>query len=350
MSRPVLILFAGLGCLVAAQVLWFVALKPLRPVVPATAEAGAGLPPGEFAGTLLLGGFRGLACDLLWMRAVGAKESGRHYESVALAETIAAVQPRFSQVWEFLAHDLAYNLAYEAEDRGAKFAWFRAGIAANVQGCLRNPGNERILRNLAWMFNHKGDDFHTEIDAAAWGGQLDPVIAGANALIPAHRRVDPLGARTGLSNFAIAARLYALAVALAEATAYDQPHIIPRMVPLAWEFDGNVLLGQGRHREALGSWIASIAAWQEIAERAARATGLSKSLIEESYQRNEGRLRRRAADLARRLASDPAAGEALASAIDQRHLAEAKALLAQAGWKDHQAGTTIRWLDEGGTL
>ena len=108
-GRPLRLLALAAGLLVAAQALATVA-APKRDV------AGiGGLPPGEFAGTLMLGGFRGLACDLLWLRAVSAKEAGRFYESVALAEAITQVQPRFADVWQHLAHDLAYNLSFEAD-------------------------------------------------------------------------------------------------------------------------------------------------------------------------------------------------------------------------------------------
>ncbi|MFM2089826.1 MAG: hypothetical protein RLZZ127_315, partial [Planctomycetota bacterium] len=85
--RTPLTALAAVACLVAAALLAR-GLAAARPAAP-----GDGV-PGEVAGTQLLGGFRGLACDLLWMRAMQARDTRRTYESVALAGAITRIQPR----------------------------------------------------------------------------------------------------------------------------------------------------------------------------------------------------------------------------------------------------------------
>ena len=54
--------------LIGAQVLASTVLAPMRGALTPHKDIYAALKPGEFAGTMLLGGFRGLACDLLWTR------------------------------------------------------------------------------------------------------------------------------------------------------------------------------------------------------------------------------------------------------------------------------------------
>src|SRR5689334_1300347 len=107
-------LLLGIGLLVAAQAL---ASGPLaakrRAFAPVQEKSYEAYTPGEFAGTLLLGGFRGLACDLLWISADTAKEKGEFYKSLALFDAISRIQPRFEQVWTFMAWDMAYNIGHE---------------------------------------------------------------------------------------------------------------------------------------------------------------------------------------------------------------------------------------------
>lgn len=340
------ILALGLALLGAAQ-----ALAQFAP--PRRAEAEAGLPPGEFAGTLMLGGLRGLACDLLWMRAVAAKEAGRFYESVALAEAITRVQPRFVDVWQHLAHDLAYNIAYEADGAEQRFSWFMAGVRANARGSERNPEAERLLRHLAWMYHHKGDSFHTQIEGHDQAAIINPLLALLRRRLGDDPRLAPLPAGPGNANFAIAHRLYAAAVALGEARQAAggpaQPSFVRRMVAHTLDADGNRLRNRGEHLAALRRWLAAGAAWDRIqvwidtdpTGREARAA------TAEVLERSAGRIRRKAAELATVLAPDAATAAATAAAILAHDWAGAERLLDTPGWSA-RAGETgqVRWLDE----
>lgn len=349
-GRPWRLLVLAAVLLVAAQTLSTLA-APKRDV------AGlGGLPPGEFAGTLMLGGFRGLACDLLWLRAVSAKEAGRFYESVALAEAITQVQPRFADVWQHLAHDLAYNISFEADGPDQRYSWFVAGVRANARGVDRNPGVERLMRHLAWMFHHKGDLFHSRIEAQDWSVVINPLLAQVRERTGDTQRAADLPSGPGNSNFAIAHRLYAASIALGEADERAKrgrpPAFVRRMAAHTLDADGNRLRNRGDHLDAVRAWIASGEEWQRVQNwmdapalnegdrRARNSTG-------EVLGRSEGRIRRKAADLALMLAPDSASGRQAADAITARHWDEARTLLATSGWK-RTAGFDgrIRWLDE----
>jgi len=340
----------AVGLLVAAQALATVA-APKRDV------AGiGGLPPGEFAGTLMLGGFRGLACDLLWLRAVSAKEAGRFYESVALAEAITRVQPRFVDVWQHLAHDLAYNISFEADGPDQRYSWFVAGVRANARGVERNPGVERLLRHLAWMFHHKGDLFHSRIEAQDWAEVINPLLAVVRERTGDDVRAAALPAGPGNSNFAIGHRLYSASVALGEWDERNKrgrpPAFVRRMAAHTLDADGNRLRNRGEHLAAIGQWIASgeewgrVQAWMDLPS-ANEADKRARNSTSEVHGRSEGRVRRKAAALAAQLAPDDAAGTAAVEAILARRWDEARRLLAQPGWK-RTAGMSgrIRWLDE----
>ncbi len=347
---------AGVACLVAAQLLASFPLARARQSLVPNHEIYEALTPGEFAGTLMLGGFRGLACDLLWIRADNAKELGHYYESLALFQAISRIQPRFEQIWTYMSWDMAYNIGHEVEDEDTKWTWMLAGIQTNVRGCLRNPTSERVLRHLAWMFNHRGDLFKSRIEATAWEPLLGPVIDNVNRELPEAKRVPPFprgpGAKgEGLGNFRISAVIYRAAVALAEARGIDQSQFVRRMVPLAIESDGNLARNGGHHLAALRIWIEALKEWQRVRAYYDAVTGDDEDKTRrefgiDSYERNEGHLRRKTAELARQLAPDPAEGERFASAVLERRFTEALGMLEHQGWLASARHGHIHWLDE----
>ena len=348
--KPRTTLIAGIACLLAAQLLASFAIKPLRATTQAAGETFTALKPGEFAGTLLLGGFRGLACDLLWMRASAAKDNRRFFESVALFQAISRIQPRFEQIWEYMSWDMAYNIAVEVDDPAGKFSWYLAGLDANVRGCRRNPGSERLLRHLAWMYHHKGDTFHDRVLAADWAPLLNPLIDELNQRlggVPLERL--PVG--PGRSNFDLSERIYRIALRVAAHEHKRPPAFVRRMVPLAVEKDGNLRRNRGRHHEALLRYLDALDAWAEVRawlaapDRDQQDTD-DKSLSRDSSERNEGRLRRKAASLARELAPDAASGESVVAALIGGRFADARTAIAVPGWQEVARRGGIRWLDE----
>ena len=68
-------------------------------------------PPSLAFATVAMGAFRGLVVDVLWIRADRLKEQGQFFDAKQLAEWITVLQPRFAQVWEFQAWNMAYNIS-----------------------------------------------------------------------------------------------------------------------------------------------------------------------------------------------------------------------------------------------
>lgn len=349
---PLRWLLLGLALLAAAQALAWGVLVRMRPAQVGNLEVFQAVTPGEFAGTLMLGGFRGLACDLLWLRADLAKENGRLYESLALCQTITRVQPRFEQPWKYLSWDLGYNLSHEVEAREAKWAWVAAGISTNVQGCRRNPQSEGLLRHLAWMLHHKGELFREEIEAHDWQPLFAPLLEQVNAQAGREQAVPVPARGPGRSNFFWAATLYRAAIVLREEVLGQQvPSITRTLVCHGLDRDGDLQRNRGRHLEALRRWLTALAAWQQVATWAyapalTEADALQRGFGRESYEHNEGALRRKVAAAVRLLAPDPATGEDAAQAVMERRLAEVEALLARPGWRESAGGRRLRWLDD----
>ena len=352
-SRTCLLL--GIGCLLAAQGVSSLWCKPQRGELTPNRDVYEALTPGELAGTLMLGGFRGLACDLLWLRADSAKESGRFYESVALFEAISRIQPRFEQPWQFMSWDLAYNLSHEVEDRDAKWSWIIAGIDTNIRGVNRNPQSERLLRHLAWMFHHKGDLFHDKIEQVAWAERVNPLLKEVNARVKPGYQVELLPAGTGISNFTMSSRLYQACIALADGAldgkGWLSAQFVRRMVPLAMESDGNLKRNQSRHLDALKRYLDALQAWDTVIAWANTPSSNpneanQRKISLDSVERNEGRLRRKAAQYCYDLAPDSDTGEKTAQAILARNWSEALRQLQRPGWKPAASNARIKWLDE----
>lgn len=103
---------------------------------------------------ILLGGFRSIAIDLLWIRGIARHQKERYYETLAINNLIARIQPDFPSVWTFQAWNMAYNIAYEWEGPKNKWRWIKAGIEFAEQGALKNPSNSDIAFELGYMYLH----------------------------------------------------------------------------------------------------------------------------------------------------------------------------------------------------
>lgn len=396
--------WSGLGCLVLAQVVasWAGRMRSGDEEQVRLDAVLTELPPGEFAGTMLLGGLRGLVIDLLWMRAIGAKDDGRHHESLALSQLITRVQPRFEQVWEFIGHDLAYNIAAQYEDRADKWAWYRVGMQSLARGADRNPDSSRLLRNWAWMVLHRGSDFPAEHGSADWSGEFAPLFtmawpggpflqgtgdsdgvqvsvrwqgpvpaegtpllafrdgalvgratwrAGALSWEEGVPAAGGLDLRESLSAPMLSGRIYARSWQLSDPELRTRTTHVIRFLAIVLDREAARERSLGRHRRTLELELASLARWQDaIAWGLDPASGLEPEVLDihlESCLRNEGRCRERAAWLAVQLATDREVGERLATAIRERRIDEANTLLAAGSWHDAvPARAGVRWYED----
>ena len=67
------------------------------------------LPPTLAFTTVVLGGFRGLIANVLWVRAMQMQEDGKFFEMAQLGDWITKLQPHADHVWRVTAWNMSQN-------------------------------------------------------------------------------------------------------------------------------------------------------------------------------------------------------------------------------------------------
>lgn len=121
----------------------------------ARAEATAPSPAAEMV-VAGLGGFRGIAAEVVWFRADRLQDEGRYAELAQLATWLTFMEPYTPEVWAFAAWNLAYNVSVMMPTAPDRWRWVDAGMRLLRDDGLRlNPGNPVLFKEFAWMFLHK---------------------------------------------------------------------------------------------------------------------------------------------------------------------------------------------------
>jgi hypothetical protein len=119
-------------------------------------EGAQGMPPHVALATAALGTFRGLATDVLWIRADELQAKGQYFEAQTLAEWITSLQPHFVNVWGFQAINMAYNISVMAEEPLERWGWVSRGIELlRAQGIPLNPNSPKLYEELGWILMDK---------------------------------------------------------------------------------------------------------------------------------------------------------------------------------------------------
>lgn len=156
--------------------------------------------------TVILGGFRGLMADALWLRASYLQDNARYFELVQLAHWITLLQPHASEVWAFQAWNMAYNVSSMMLDPRDRWRWVQHGLdVLRNEGLARNPRDPRLYHELGWMYQHKigggSDSAHLFYKRQLAGDMLDLLGQGAPdyaALSGDPERLDRLRRMYGL--------------------------------------------------------------------------------------------------------------------------------------------------------
>lgn len=140
-------------------------------------------PPIVAFTTVVLGGFRGILADLLWLRLSVLQEQGKYFELVQLADWITKLEPRFPEVWAFHAWNLAYNVSVLFDQPQDRWRWVRSGIELlRDQGLVYNPGEAQLYRELGWLFQHKlGADYDQAhvFYKQSWAREMTEIFGGS---------------------------------------------------------------------------------------------------------------------------------------------------------------------------
>lgn len=118
------------------------------------------VPPVVAFTTIALGGFRGIAADIFWLKTISLQEEGKYFEMVQIASWILKLQPKSTGAVSFLAWNMAYNISIIYADPEKKWQWVMNGINLLRDAILYNPKNALLCKELAWIYINKiGDKY-----------------------------------------------------------------------------------------------------------------------------------------------------------------------------------------------
>ncbi len=103
-----------------------------------------------------LGGFRGIASEILWFRAERLQDEGRYMELVQLSDWLTRLEPHAAETWVYMAWNLAYNISAMYTRPEDRLRWVKNGVSLLRDDAIRfNPKDGRLFRELAWMYQNK---------------------------------------------------------------------------------------------------------------------------------------------------------------------------------------------------
>lgn len=111
--------------------------------------------PLAAAASAALGGFRGIAVDILWIQADSMLNRKQFYQLAAYYESISVLQPNFPAVWRFNSWNLAYNISAEWARPEEKWEWIKKGVHFAKKGLEFNPSSNGLHMELAVLYYRK---------------------------------------------------------------------------------------------------------------------------------------------------------------------------------------------------
>ena len=103
----------------------------------------------------LLGGFRGMAANILWTRAIDFQRVQEWDRLKVTVDMITKLQPHFLAIWTFQSWNLTYNVSVEWDAPEDKYEWIKQGIKFVEQGVDANSKSPDLIWDTAWYYYHK---------------------------------------------------------------------------------------------------------------------------------------------------------------------------------------------------
>lgn len=111
--------------------------------------------PSSTTMNLVLLGFRGIATNLLWQKAIEERE---HKQWAALRSTVNSIiklQPHYIKVWDFQGWNLAYNVSAEWDNVPDRWYWVKEGGKFYMRGTRRNNQNAELTHLTGQLVSQK---------------------------------------------------------------------------------------------------------------------------------------------------------------------------------------------------
>ena len=200
--------------------------------------------PVEVIPLLVLGGFRGIVVDFLWIRGMARHDEKRFFELKTIFDLIANLQPNIPDVWIFQGWNMAYNIAHNMQTKEGKWKWVKAGLAYMERGMPKNPASGEIAAYLGHMYRHK---FNTVVFPLArvqyYRAQL---------------------AKQGLDNFEQAIKCYRKAIGTGLRVTNES--VIARAIAHTYRQAAQLAKKEGRQDDAISSLEEALGEWEAYAK------------------------------------------------------------------------------------
>jgi hypothetical protein len=131
-------------------------LDRMRARYALTSAPVKGTSPGIVLLTTMLGAFRGVIVDVVWIRMESLKQDGKFFEIAQLADLACKLAPRFPKVWDFNAWNMAYNVSVQIPQYTQRWPWVQKGIELlRDKGIPNNPTEPELYFSLGWTLMNK---------------------------------------------------------------------------------------------------------------------------------------------------------------------------------------------------
>jgi tetratricopeptide (TPR) repeat protein len=106
-----------------------------------------------------VGGFRGVAANLLWLKIDELWHGGDWWQMIPLFRAVVSLDPHFLMAWETYGWHCAWNLNNLAETALERRAWLDQGIDIYRDGIRANPDKIDLYLSLAWLYYNRVKEY-----------------------------------------------------------------------------------------------------------------------------------------------------------------------------------------------
>lgn len=111
--------------------------------------------PSSSTMNLVLLGFRGVATNLLWQKALEERDQKQWASLRNTVQSIILLQPHYIKVWDFQGWNLAYNVSAEWDNVPDRWYWVKEGGKFFMQGTRRNDQNAMLTHKTGILLSQK---------------------------------------------------------------------------------------------------------------------------------------------------------------------------------------------------
>lgn len=107
----------------------------------------------------ILGGFRSVVANILWLKCDEYWHQGRVFRLVPLAKAVVLLEPHFIEAWRITAWHLAYNMSVEAPTPEKAREYIEMGLKFLEEGIKWNPDRYELFFELGWTYYDKLNEY-----------------------------------------------------------------------------------------------------------------------------------------------------------------------------------------------